>query len=261
MKNYAYQLFALAVATTAMAAPASAAQPVKMSKSGICHDAGSRSFKRTKNFTGFRSMAECLQHGRAYKGYSGAARNVKRGVSSAKPVERNRTTKTSQRQSKGVPYDRHLYDHWIDADRDCQNQRHEILQELSTGRITLSKNGCRVVRGRWNDPYTGEIFMNSKDLDIDHMVPLAYAHARGSHSWDADKRRQFANDPVNLFAVKASENRAKGAKGPLEWLPPNKDYQCSYVTRFHRIMKTYDLEYADWEKAKITSLRAKLCEK
>lgn len=240
-----------------LAGPAAAEVSVKLSKSGICHDAGSRSFNRTKNFTGFGSMAECLQQGRAYKGYSGPATLKNSGKAHA-PVERYRARKTAK---GGVPYDRHLYDHWIDADRDCQNQRHEILQELSTGRITLSKDGCRVVRGRWNDPYTGEIFMNSKDLDIDHMVPLAYAHARGGHSWDAATRRKFANDPVNLFAVKASENRSKGAKGPLEWLPPSKDYQCSYVTRFHRVMKTYGLEYADWEKAKITSLRAKLCEK
>jgi hypothetical protein len=29
------------------------------------------------------------------------------------------------------------------------------------------------------------------------------------------KREQFANDPVNLFAVEARVNRQKGAKGPL----------------------------------------------
>lgn len=164
-----------------------------------------------------------------------------------------------ERSGRDVKYDRKLYSHWIDIDQDCQNARHELLQELSTGTITLNKSGCTVATGRWNDPYTGHIYTTARDLDIDHMVPLAWAHAHGAHSWNADTRRIFANDPVNLFAVQASANRQKGAKGPLDWLPPNKDFQCQYVTRFHRIVVLYGLTYSLSEGQAMATQRAQLC--
>jgi len=246
MKLRLASLVTAALLAIGLAAPASAAM-VKQSNSGICHDTGSSWYDRTRNFTAFGSMEECLGSGRAYKGYQGPARPA------ANPVA------TQPRGGARVPYDRELYDHWIDTDGDCQNARHELLQELSTGRVTLNASGCTVARGRWNDPYTGIIFTNARDMDIDHMVPLAWAHAHGADRWDADLRRQFANDPVNLFAVQASANRQKGAKGPLEWLPPNEAFHCQYVTRFHRIVLTYRLTYSDYERREMDALRARLC--
>lgn len=245
MKRVFSSIIGGALLTIGLATP-SLAVMVKQSNSGICHDENSGWYNRVKNFTAFGSMSECMATGRAYKGYSG-------------PVTQQASPRTARPARVAVPYDRHLYDHWIDVDGDCQNARHELLQELSTGQVTLSKNGCTVLRGRWNDPYTGKIFTNARDMDIDHMVPLAWAHGHGADQWDADKRRQFANDPVNLFAVEASANRQKGAKGPLEWLPPNKKYQCEYVTRFHRIVLTYKLKYSDYERQQIDALRGRLC--
>lgn len=158
-----------------------------------------------------------------------------------------------------VPYDRDLYEHWIDANGDCKNARHELLQELSTAAVKMNSSGCTVATGRWNDPYTGNIYTVARDLDIDHMVPLAWAHWHGAHSWDAEKRRKFANDPVNLFAVQASANRQKGARGPLDWLPPDATYHCAYITRFHRIVLIYDLQYSADEGQQMDALRARLC--
>jgi hypothetical protein len=179
--------------------------------------------------------------------------------SNSSPKQTYSSKPTEERAGLGVAYDRELYDHWIDVDGDCQNARHELLQELSTATVKMNSSGCTVASGRWNDPYTGNIYTNSRDLDIDHMVPLAWAHAHGGHSWDAATRRQFANDPVNLFAVQAAANRQKGAKGPLEWLPPSQDFQCQYVTRFHRIVVTYNLTYEPWEAEQMDALRAQLC--
>ena len=59
------------------------------------------------------------------------------------------------------------------------------------------------------------------------------------------KREQFADDPVNLFAVEARVNRQKGAKGPLEWMPPRESFHCQYVTRFKRALIIYGLEWSD----------------
>ncbi len=36
---------------------------VKKSRSGICHDKSSRSYKRTKNFVAYDSIQECLDSG------------------------------------------------------------------------------------------------------------------------------------------------------------------------------------------------------
>ena len=53
------------VARNPFSAPASIANdsPVKKSKSGICHDKRSRSYKRTKNFVSFDTIEECLESG------------------------------------------------------------------------------------------------------------------------------------------------------------------------------------------------------
>ena len=220
------------------------AAPVKQSSSGICHDTESRWYQQTKTYTAYASMSECLASGRAYHGYSGEAQPAETGRSAG---------------GTSVAYDRDLYDHWIDEDGDCENARHELLKELSTGRITMSDSGCTVARGRWNDPYTGRIFTNARDMDIDHMVPLAWAHAHGADDWSAAERRRFANDPVNMFAVEASANRSKGARGPLEWLPPSESFHCQYVTRFHRIVRTYGLEYTDYEQRGMQDLRGRVC--
>ena len=156
-------------------------------------------------------------------------------------------------------YDRDEFRGWADEDGDCMNTRHEFLEELSTGPVRYSANGCRVVRGRWLDPYTDRIFTESSDLDVDHLVPLYWAWQRGAWAWSDSKKEKFGNDARNLFAVDDGTNRSKGADGPLEWLPPNADFHCQYVTRFWRIVLLYDLELNSSQKDALVSQRAELC--
>ena len=73
------------------------------------------------------------------------------------------------------------------------------------------------------------------------------------------KREQFADDPVNLFAVEARVNRQKGAKGPLEWMPPRESFHCQYVTRFKRVLITYGLELGATERERFEALRGRTC--
>jgi hypothetical protein len=37
--------------------------PVKMSKSGICHERGGTYYSKTKNYTAFNTLEECLRAG------------------------------------------------------------------------------------------------------------------------------------------------------------------------------------------------------
>jgi hypothetical protein len=38
-------------------------EPIKMSKSGICHKPGSTYYQQTKNFTPYKTLDECLKSG------------------------------------------------------------------------------------------------------------------------------------------------------------------------------------------------------
>ena len=85
-------------------------------------------------------------------------------------------------------YSRSSYKHWIDADKDCQDTRQEVLIVESLEKPTLDKKGCIVISGKWHDPYTDKYFTNPKDLDIDHFIPLKEADKSGAKNWTKEKR-------------------------------------------------------------------------
>ena len=107
-------------------------------------------------------------------------------------------------------YDRKLLKHWIDEDRDCQNTRHEVLLEESLAPVTFktSKN-CRVISGSWLGAYSGNVFTDASQLDIDHLVPLKEAHESGGYAWDAYRKRDYANDLTDPNTLGPVINLAK----------------------------------------------------
>ena len=210
---------------------------VKLSNNKICHDEYSASFSKTKRYIAYNSLQECLEAGGRL------------------PKKRNGSSISNSEKQK---YNRKQFSHWSDEDGDCMNTRHETLHKLSTSTIIL-KNKCNVDRGRWIDPYTNQIFYSAKNLDVDHLVPLKWAWEHGADKWTAAQRRTFANDERNLFAVKASVNRAKGAAGPLTWLPPNTSFHCQYVVQFMRITKFYGFALNLSEASKISKLKVDKC--
>lgn len=157
------------------------------------------------------------------------------------------------------PYRRSLYRHWIDADRDCQDAREEVLIAESVGPVELDRVGCRVRVGRWIDAYTGATLTTPGALDIDHMVPLAEAHRSGANRWTPEQRRDYANDltsPDTLIAVSARANRSKGDKDPARWLPPDRSAHCWYVRTWQAVKARYALASDDAELAAIARVRA-----
>lgn len=239
-----FRILLAVITLTFLSGPSIAAAPaVKMSKSGICHTTSSAWYSRTKTFTPFDDLTSCISRG-------GRPPKTSSGHTQPTPVKNTATTSNA--------YDRNRdFGSWIDADGDCMNTRHEILEKISTGPVRRS--GCRIISGRWIDPYTGRIFTQSKDVDIDHMVPLKWAWDHGADRWDRAQRVRFANDPVNLFVVDAPTNRQKSASGPLEWLPPNASYRCEYVLRFKRIVLTYKMQMSNQERSNLDRLQSNLC--
>lgn len=143
------------------------------------------------------------------------------------------------------PFERELYRHWTDDDGDCRNTRQEVLISESLDPPKLSPDGCRVVSGRWYDPFTGATFTNPSALDVDHRVPLSEAHRSGAHRWNAARRAAYANDlshPDSLIAVDRSANRSKGDGDPLSWMPPDYGYWCPYAARWRATKQRWELQ-------------------
>jgi len=142
-------------------------------------------------------------------------------------------------------FDRNTYNHWIDADGDCQTTRHEVLiRDSQIGVDFRDSSECKVDSGAWIDPYTGNTITDARDIDIDHMVPLLNTHMSGGWNWTPERREEYANfmdDSDHLVSVLDSENQAKGGKGPDEYMPTNEDFHCEYVENWIRIKRDWGL--------------------
>lgn len=157
----------------------------------------------------------------------------------------------------GIPYDRTLYGGWIDWDGDCQDTRQEVLIAESLEQVKMDAGGCRVVSGKWYDPYTDFYFTDPRKLDVDHFVLLKEVHRSGGISWGSAQKKAYANDladPKTLIAVSASANRSKGDRDPANWLPPNRAYHCEYVKAWVEIKNQWALEMDAAEAAKVSEL-------
>lgn len=148
-------------------------------------------------------------------------------------------------------YSRNDYKHWIDEDKDCQDTRQEVLIEESLEKVTLDEKGCRVLKGKWYDPYTDRFFTNPGDLDIDHFIPLKEVHLSGGQYWDKKRKMEYANDldnAVTLIAVYKGANRSKGARDPSEWMPKNTEYHCEYLKVWQDVKNKWELGMDEKEK-------------
>ena len=92
------------------------------------------------------------------------------------------------------------------------------------------------------DPYSGDTFYKTDDLEIDHIVPLSLAHKLGGYLWTPQQKKDFANDRENLILVSKTCNRSKGSKSISSWLPKNKSYHTEYTKRYNHIIQKYNLD-------------------
>ncbi|WP_226363209.1 HNH endonuclease family protein [Pseudonocardia sp. ICBG1142] len=105
---------------------------------------------------------------------------------------------------------------------------------------TTVARGCDVTAGTLHDPYSGQTVTGpTREIDIDHVIPLALAHRSGAHAWTDAQRERFANDPDNLRATTPAVNRAKSDHGPEHWMPQVD--ACAYAHDFARVATRYQL--------------------
>ncbi|MEZ5209638.1 HNH endonuclease family protein [Gordonia sp. PP30] len=133
------------------------------------------------------------------------------------------------------------------AGNGCDTRNDVLARDLAVAKSVAAQT-CRsaVAAGRFRSPYTGrEITFargrGSAAVQIDHIVPLAYAWDMGAASWEPARRVALANDPANLVAVDAASNQAKSDLEPGRWMPPLRGFACQYAMQFATVSAAYDL--------------------
>ena len=167
-----------------------------------------------------------------------------------------------------VPYNRReQFGTWINPknDNSCLNVRGLVLVRDADAAITYSPDGCSVVSGAWDDPYSARTFTSARDIQIDHFVPLKNAYMTGAYEWDASKRCLYANylgNNFHLLAVNGTENMSKGDSTPSGYTPPNKHYVCQYLKQWLSVKVIWHLRLTPLE---VTSIQNEVdkneCEK
>ena len=105
---------------------------------------------------------------------------------------------------------------------------------------SVEREIVEVMGGRIYGPYTGTCFSSIQETDIEHIVARSEAHDSGLCSADAETKRNFARDLLNLTLASPSVNRhRKSAKDAADWLPELN--QCWYADRIVQVRLKYRL--------------------
>lgn len=136
---------------------------------------------------------------------------------------------------------------WINDPNDdsCYNTRAKVLiRDSETTPTMAEKNKCRVIKGEWVDPYTGQTEYESTTVQIDHLVPLKNAYLHGAWNWPYKLRCLYANflgNNYHLITVDAHENMSKGDGGPESYMPPKEEFRCEYLKRWLTVKMIWNL--------------------
>ncbi len=153
---------------------------------------------------------------------------------------------------------------WADVDHNGCDTRNDILQrDLTEIVFKAGTHDCVVLSGTLIDKYSGEQInfirgnVTSLAVQIDHVVALSDAWQKGAFKLSKEVRTAFANDPLNLLAVKGSLNSQKGDGDAATWLPPLKSYRCKYIARQIAVKAKYSIWVTAAEKDAMVRILAK----
>lgn len=145
-------------------------------------------------------------------------------------------------------YDRDLYDPGTTTRLNGNwSPREQVLIRDSLVEVTVTNN--KITAGQWKCPYTGQTFLDPKQIDVDHIVPLAESWICGAKLWNKKQRNTFCRDLENLIAVSSEANREKGRYGPDKWMPYVKTIETQrwYIQRWLYTKKKYNLGMSESE--------------
>ncbi len=138
---------------------------------------------------------------------------------------------------------------WPDSDGDCQSDREEVLIDRSIVDVGLDIDGCRVIVGRWIDPFTSQFLTDAAEIRVIRTVPLEIADQTGAADWTSAQQRAFAVDAafeasLRVVAVNTADER--GDRGPDEW-QPEPALQCAYAVDWVSVKTRWNLAYTAQE--------------
>ncbi|MEO8816577.1 MAG: HNH endonuclease family protein [Mycobacterium sp.] len=144
--------------------------------------------------------------------------------------------------------------------------RDDILNRDLADITHVSTKRCpdAVATGTLRDPYTNATVSFTRGakvgeaVQIDHIVPLAYAWDMGASGWPHRELRRFANDPANLLAVAGQANQDKGDAQPALWMPANTAFACQYAMAYIAVLRGYALRL-DQPSAEVLRRAAATC--
>lgn len=136
----------------------------------------------------------------------------------------------------------------------CSLRQRILKRDLGESAVL---DGCNVVAGEFNEPYTGEHMVLKEraevsKLQIDHVVALSDAWQKGAQYKTKEVRYEIATDPLNLLAVEGKANNQKSDGDAATWLPANKRFRCQYVARQVSVKYKYELWVTEAEKQAIS---------
>jgi len=115
----------------------------------------------------------------------------------------------------------------------CKKVRAQVLvRDSRIPAISTDANRCTVEKGEWLDVYSGKVFFQDSDLQVDHVVPLKEAYVSGAHKWSQAKRcvyNNFLDFKPHLQVVSVFENTSKSDNTPAEYLPSHRPSVCNYL--------------------------------
>jgi hypothetical protein len=160
----------------------------------------------------------------------------------------------------GGKYARSDWKHWTDLpDHPCRSTRQAALfRDARPGTATWDDSGCRVEAGQWIEPYEAAgVVTDPKLLDVDHLIPLGFAHAHGGAAWSKDRKAAYANFlgyRFHLITASAHANRQKSDKGPSEWVPENIAFWCTYGSAWAVVAVVWKLDLPDEDRLAVRKL-------
>ena len=154
-------------------------------------------------------------------------------------------------------YKRSLFGENKDIDKDGCNTRAEVLERDSLVPVKKTGARCTITSGKWTSAFDGRTWLQSRDVEIDHLVSLKEVWDSGGWAWSSAQRSDYANDLANritLNVVSKKENAKKGEKDPSNYLPPLVSYRCTYLANWVAVKVQWKLSMDQSEYGRIKKL-------
>ncbi len=156
----------------------------------------------------------------------------------------------------GYDRDRFDYPQGGTDSRGCSTRALVLIRD-SLDPAQVAYPGCKVLAGRWVDPYTGAVYTSPAEVSIDHVVPLKEAWRSGAASWPTERMVAFANDIAHrdaLAVVEGSGNEQKGDKDPARWRPADPARWRTYASGWVAVKATWGLTVDVAERAALQAM-------